>query len=256
MQYNYLIVETKEAVGWITINRPQVLNALNSDVLQELDTAVESLANDDAVKILVITGAGKAFIAGADIAQMQNMSADEARIFSQTGHQLFSKIETISKPVIACINGFALGGGLELAMACDIRIASEKAKFGQPEAGLGVIPGFGGTQRLARICGTGKAKELIFTGDIVDAQTALSIGLINRIFTSETLSAETENIAKRIASNGPFAIQKAKQVINSGIDTDLKTGCTYEINAFAECFTTNQPKEGMGAFLEKRKPEW
>ncbi len=256
MEYNNLIVEVKEDIGWIKMNRPQALNALNTETLSELEKAVESLDKNESVKVLVITGEGKAFVAGADITEMQDMDSSAAINYSQTGHRVFLKIEHLEKPVIAAINGFALGGGCELAMACDLRIASEKAKFGQPEVGLGIIPGYAGTQRLSRTVGIGKAKELIFTGDMIDAATALSIGLVNTVVPADNLFEEAESVAKKIASKGPIAIRKAKSVINRGFDTDLQTGCSYETEAFGECFITGQPKEGMSAFLEKRTPKW
>lgn len=256
MDYNNLIVEIKKDIGWIKMNRPQALNALNTETLSELEKAVESLDNNDSVKVLVITGEGKAFVAGADITEMKDMNSSEAINYSQTGHQVFLKIEHLEKPVIAAINGFALGGGCELAMACDLRIASENAKFGQPEVGLGIIPGYAGTQRLSRTVGIGKAKELIFTGDMIDAGTALSIGLVNTVVPADNLLEEAESVANIIASKSPIAIRKAKSVINRGFDTDFQTGCSYETEAFVECFTTGQPKEGMSAFLEKRSPKW
>ena len=256
MEYKNLNVEIKENIGWLKMNRPEALNALNAETLNELDNAIESLYNDDAVNVIVITGEGKAFVAGADIAEMKDMDALQARKFSQTGQNVFAKVENIEKPVIAAINGFALGGGCELAMACDIRIASEKAKFGQPEVGLGVIPGFAGTQRLARICGIGKAKELIFTGDMIDAAAAEKIGLVDKVVPPESLTEEVEKLAKKIAGNGPVAVRMAKNVINRGMDCNLQAGSYYEAEAFGLCFSSNQPKEGMGAFLEKRKPDW
>lgn len=256
MEYKNLNVEIKENIGWLKMNRPEALNALNAETLNELDNAIESLYNDDAVNVIVITGEGKAFVAGADIAEMKDMDALQARKFSQSGQSVYAKVENIEKPVIAAINGFALGGGCELAMACDIRIASEKAKFGQPEVGLGVTPGFAGTQRLARICGIGKAKELIFTGDMIDAAAAEKIGLVNKVVPPESLTEEVEKLAKKIAGNGPVAVRMAKNVINRGMDCNLQAGSYYEAEAFGLCFSSNQPKEGMGAFLEKRKPDW
>ena len=256
MEYKNLNVEIKENIGWLKMNRPEALNALNAETLNELDNAIESLYNDDAVNVIVITGEGKAFVAGADIAEMKDMDALQARKFSQSGQSVFAKVENIEKPVIAAINGFALGGGCELAMACDIRIASEKAKFGQPEVGLGVTPGFAGTQRLARICGIGKAKELIFTGDMIDAAAAEKIGLVDKVVPPESLTEEVEKLAKKIAGNGPVAVRMAKNVINRGMDCNLQAGSYYEAEAFGLCFSSNQPKEGMGAFLEKRKPDW
>ena len=256
MEFKNLTVEIKENIGWLKMNRPEALNALNTETLNELYSAIESLYEDDAVNVIVITGEGKAFVAGADIAEMKDMDALQARKFSQTGQRVFAKVENIEKPVIAAINGFALGGGCELAMACDIRVASEKAKFGQPEVGLGVIPGFAGTQRLTRICGIGKAKELIFSGDMIDASTAEKIGLVDKLVPPESLIQEVEKLARKIAGNGPVAVRMAKNVINRGVDCNLQAGSYYESEAFGLCFSSGQPKEGMGAFLEKRKPNW
>ncbi len=257
MSYETILYEKKDKVGLITLNRPDALNALNSQVFSDLYAVITEIENDSEVSAVVITGSGeKAFAAGTDIKEMETLNCNGAREFALGVKKTLDKIETLKKPVIACINGFALGGGCELAMACDIRIASEKAKFGQPEVGLGVIPGFGGTQRLSRICGTGKAKELIFTGDIIDSQTAQNIGLVNKVVPPDNLLDEVKNLAENIAAKGPAAVQIAKNVINRGIDSSLETGCSYEITGFGECFTTDQPKEGMGAFLEKRKPDW
>lgn len=256
MEYKNLNLEVKENIGWLKMSRPEALNALNTETLNELNIAIESLYEDDSVNVIVITGEGKAFVAGADIAEMKDMDALQARKFSRTGQSVFAKIENMEKPVIAAINGFALGGGCELAMACDIRIASEKAKFGQPEVGLGIIPGFAGTQRLARICGIGKAKELIFSGDMIDAAYAEKIGLVDKLVPPENLIEEVEKLAKKIAGNGPVAVRMAKNVINRGIDCNLQAGSYYEADAFGLCFSSGQPKEGMDAFLEKRKPSW
>jgi len=256
MEYEKLIVTQKQGTGWITINRPEALNALNSQMLHELETALEGFEKDKSVKVIIITGEGKAFIAGADIAEMKEMNSVEARAFSHMGQRVFSKIETIEKPVIAAINGFALGGGCELAMACDIRIASDKAKLGQPETGLGVIPGFGGTQRLSCLCGVAVAKELIFSGMILDAQSAEKKGLVNRVVPAEKLIEEVTSLADKIIQNSPLAVSLAKTVINKGIDSSLQTGCSYEAEVFGLCFSSSQQKEGMRAFLEKRKPQW
>ena len=256
MEYKNVRVEIKENIGWLKMNRPEVLNALNAETLNELDSAIETLYEDDTVKVIILTGEGKAFVAGADIAEMKDMDALQARKFSLTGQRVFEKIENIEKPVIAAINGYALGGGCELAMACDIRIASEKAKFGQPEVTIGVIPGFAGTQRLARICGIGKAKELIFTGEMIDAAAAEKIGLVDRVVAPENLINEAEKMAEKIAGNGQVAVRMAKNVINRGMDCNLQAGSYYEAEAFGLCFSSGQPKEGMGAFLEKRKPDW
>lgn len=256
MKFKNLLLEIKDGICWLKFNRPKAMNALNTETIGELEQAITCLNENDDVSVIVCTGEGKAFIAGADIAEMQSMTPIEARTFSQTGQRVFNMIENIEKPVIAAINGFALGGGCEFAMACDIRIASEKAKFGQPEVGLGIIPGFAGTQRLARICGIGIAKELIFTGEIIDAHEAKRIGLVNRIISPDTLLADVETLAQKIRKNGPYAVSFAKTVINRGIDSSFQTGIAYEAESFGVCFSTGQPKEGMGAFLEKRKPVW
>ncbi|MFQ6003015.1 MAG: enoyl-CoA hydratase-related protein [Candidatus Zixiibacteriota bacterium] len=257
MKFRNIIVEIKEKVGIVKINRPDALNALNTETLSELRKAMHNLSFDnETVRVIILTGEGKAFVAGADISQMKDMSAFEAREFSRLGQKVFSFIASQEKPVIAAINGFALGGGCELALACDIRIASDKAQLGQPEVKLGVIPGFAGTQRLSRLVGIAKAKELIFTADIIDAQTAHSMGLVNQVVPADQLMPTCMEIANKIASKGPTAIKLAKTVINKGIQADLSTASAYEAEAFGLCFSTGEPKEGMTAFLEKRKPNW
>lgn len=256
MEFNNIVVEKRDVIGIIKMNRPESLNALNIETLGEIRDVVTSLNTDDDVKVLIFTGEGKAFIAGADIKQMKDMNEDEAREFCNLGQKIFDIIENLDKPVIAAVNGFALGGGCELAMACDIRIASEYAKFGQPEVNLGVIPGFGGTQRLPRLVGKGIAKQLIFTGDIIDAETALRIGLVNKIVTAENLIDDTIMMAQKIASRGPAAILIAKSVINRGLDTDLAQGLVIERDGFVQCVASGEAKEGMEAFVEKRKPNW
>jgi enoyl-CoA hydratase len=257
MDFRNIVVEIKDKVGIVKMNHPEALNALNTETLHELSSAMHNLSfeNDD-VRVIIITGEGKAFVAGADIAEMKDMLPLEARKFAELGQRVFHFIATQEKPVIAGINGFALGGGCELALACDIRIASDKAKIGQPEVNLGVIPGFAGTQRLSRLVGMAKAKEMIFTGDMVDAQTAFSIGLVNQVVPADQLMNVCIELANKIASKGPTAIKLAKTVINRGIQADLATGSAYEKEAFGLCFATGEPKEGMSAFLEKRKPNW
>ena len=256
MEFKNIIVETKEKVGIVKMNRPNVLNALNIETLQELSEAISDLSESADVRVVIITSAGKAFLAGADIAEMKDMSPDEAIQFSKSGQKVFDLIASLEKPVIAAVNGFALGGGCELALACDIRIASDKAKLGQPEVNLGVIPGFAGTQRLSRLVGAAKAKEMIFTGDMVDAQTALSIGLVNQVIPADQLMNVCMELANKIASKGPTAVKMAKRAINQGIEARLEEGSAYETRDFAECFATGEAKEGMSAFLEKRKPNW
>jgi enoyl-CoA hydratase len=237
----------------ITINRPSVLNALNAEVLVALKRAVDEVRARPEVRCLIVTGAGeKAFVAGADIAAMRAMDADEARQFARKGHAAFDAIAALPLPVIAAVNGFALGGGCELALACDFIYASERAKFGQPEVNLGILPGFGGTQRLARRVSVGIARELIYTGAIIDAQEALRIGLANKVVPAEQLLAEAKKTALAIAQKGPLAIAHAKRVIGEGLDNILHDGNDLEIEAFAACFRSEDRKEGMSAFLEKR----
>jgi len=256
MEFKNIIVEIKEKVGMVKMNRPDALNALNSETLKELSKAFSHLGESNEVSVIIITGEGKAFMAGADIAEMKDMSEDQAREFSKSGQKVFDLIARTEKPVIAAVNGFALGGGCELVLACDIRIASEKARLGQPEVNLGVIPGFAGTQRLSRLVGAAKAKEMIFTGDMVDAQTAHSIGLVNQVVPADQLMNVCMKLANKIASKGPVAIKLAKRVIDQGIEASFEIGSAGETRDFAECFASGQAKEGMSAFLEKRKPNW
>lgn len=246
--------ETNGAVGLITINRPEALNALNSVILAELDQLFDQI-DLEFVRCLVITGAGeKAFIAGADVAEMSEMDQAEAVLFSETGNSLFSKIEKFPVPVIAAINGYALGGGNELALSCDIRICSQNAVFGQPEAGLGITPGFGGTQRLARVIGSkSKAKEILFTCRNIKANEALEIGLVSAVYPSESLMEEALKIAARIASHAPIAVRNIKKAVNEGLDMSIDDAIKREIELFSACFATEDQKEGMQAFLEKRK---
>ncbi|MDT8900599.1 short-chain-enoyl-CoA hydratase [Anaeroselena agilis] len=255
--YQNLIFENQDGISVITINRPKALNALNADTMGELDRLADTLAKDPAVKVVIITGAGdKAFVAGADISYMQPLGAVEGREWAKFGQAVFNKIENLPQPVIAAVNGFALGGGCELAMACDIRIASEKAKFGQPESTLGIPPGFGGTQRLARLVGKGRAKELLFTADMIDAAEAYRIGLANKVVAPEELMDAAKAMAQKIMSRSPIGVRMCKVAINEGLDTDLETGVAYEAEVFGLCFATADQKEGMAAFLEKRKPNF
>ncbi|MEN6578997.1 MAG: enoyl-CoA hydratase-related protein [Anaerolineaceae bacterium] len=241
-------------VGLITINRPEALNALNRAVLQELNEVLDAV-DLGTTRCLVITGAGeKAFVAGADVAEMCCMNESEARIFSETGNALFRKIETFPIPIIAAVNGYALGGGNELALSCDIRICSENAVFGQPEADLGITPGFGGTQRLARVIGsTSKAKELLFTCRNIKAEEALQIGLVSAVYPQIDLLAEAIKMADRIAGHAPIAIRNIKKAVNEGLDMPIEDAIQHEVNLFGYCFTTEDQKEGMQAFLQKRK---
>ncbi|MGE1062448.1 enoyl-CoA hydratase-related protein [Megasphaera paucivorans] len=252
-----IAVKKTDGICLITINRPNVLNALNTSTLLELQLAVRDAADDKQVRVLIITGAGeKSFVAGADIFQMSQLSSLEGRKMTMIGQHVFDLIETLEKPVIAAINGYALGGGCELAMACDIRVASENAKFGQPEVNLGIIPGFAGTQRLSRLIGRGKAKYYIFTTDMIMADEALSLGLVEKVVPFDKLMITCRNIAKKIMDKGPIAIQMAKKAINTGLDIDMRSGMAYEAEAYTTCFATHDRIEGMTAFLEKRKAKF
>ena len=255
-EYKNLKVEISEGVALITINRPAAMNALNSLFFSEFNDLLNSIGKDDTIRILVITGEGKAFVAGADIAEMANMNFDQACCFSQLGQKTFLRLEKLEIPVIAAVNGFALGGGFELAMACDFRIASSAAKFGQPEVNLGLIPGYAGTQRLSRLAGMGNALYLILTGEMITAEDALHAGLVQKIFPPEILMEEVMKIARKMASNGSNAIRKAKEVIRKGREIPLKEGSKMEAEAFSKLFDYPSTKEGMMAFLEKRKPNW
>jgi len=256
MAYRFLIVAFDAKVGIITVNRPDVLNAVNIETILELEQAVKECNDNPDVCVIIITGKGKSFVSGSDISRLYEMGEAQAREYSMTGQRVLTSIENSRKPVIAAVNGFALGSGCEIAMACDIRIASLKAKFGQPEVKLGLIPGHAGTQRLSRLVGIGKAKELILTGDLIDAEEALRIGLADRVAAPDMLLEEAKTIAGKIADAGPNAVRTAKDVINRGFDVDMATGQEYEIDAFSRLFATDEAREGMKAFMEKRKPEW
>ncbi len=256
MQEQKIIIQKENHIATVTINEPKTLNALNSKLLEELGAAFDMLANDAEVRVIILTGAERAFVAGANIQEMSGLNYDEAKVFGAKGASVFRKIETCPQPVIAAVNGFALGGGSELAMACDIRIASEKAKFGQPEVGLGITPGFSGTQRMARLIGFAKAKELIFTGKVIAADEALAIGLVNRVVAPESLMDEVQAMAATIAKQAPIAVQKSKEAINNGWDMDIDKGIDYEVELFAQCFETEDQKNGMNAFLKKEKTEY
>lgn len=257
MTYENLLVEIENGTAIVTINRPKAMNALNEKTLLELQDIFISFAADDAIQVIVITGSGeKAFVAGADIAAMQPLTALEARQFAKLGHQVMRHIEACPKPVIAAINGFALGGGCELALGCDIRVAAENARFGQPEVNLGVIPGFGGTQRLARLIGKGRAMELLFTGNMVDAAEAYRIGLANKVVPLEQLLDTVKKMAATIISKGPYAVRLTKEAVRNGLELDLERANQYEAELFGLCFATADQKEGMQAFLEKRQAEF
>ena len=249
----FVEVTKKDHIAVVTMNRPEALNALNKAVFTDLEVALDDVEKDDEVYVVIITGAGRAFIAGADIGEMAPMNVAEGLAFSELGNRILMRVDMMEKPTIAAVNGFALGGGCEMALACDIRIASEKAKFGQPEVGLGIIPGFGGTQRMARIIGTGPAMELIYTADTIDAQRALEIGMVNHVVPADQLMDEAMKLAQKICANAQKAIRASKLAIRRGIDCDISTAVSYESLAFATCFGTEDQKEGMQAFLEKRK---
>jgi enoyl-CoA hydratase len=254
--YETLLVERRGRVAIVTINRPEKRNALNIQTRAEGAAALEELREDEGVRVVVFTGAGdKAFIAGADIGEFAGRTAVTQRDV-MTGRSLFTAIDTFPKPVIAMINGYCLGGGCELALACDLRIASERASFGQPEINLGIIPGGGGTQRLTHLVGEGKAMELILTGEIIDAQTAYSYGLVNTVVAAEELEAKTMEIANRIAEKSPVALRMAKEAVKTASRSTLDEGLRREIDLFALCFSSEDKDEGVTAFLEKRKPEF
>ena len=252
---NYITYEQEGFVGIITINRPKALNALNSEVLKELDVCLDGV-NLETTRALILTGAGeKSFVAGADIGEMSTLTKAEGEAFGKIGNDVFRKLETFPIPVIAAINGFALGGGCEISMSCDIRICSDNALFGQPEVGLGITPGFGGTQRLARIIGVGKAKEMIYAATNVKADEALRIGLVNAVYPLEELMPAAKKLAGKIARNAPIAVRACKKAINEGLDVDMEKAIVIEEKLFGSCFESEDQKEGMAAFLEKRKVE-
>lgn len=250
--YENIKYEVKDGIAYVTINRPKAMNALNNEVLDELFDAFTKIGNDDQVASVIVTGEGKAFVAGADIAQMNQLDATGGRALIAKGHSVMNLIERIEKPVIAAVNGFALGGGCELAMACDIRIASEKAKFGQPEVNLGIIPGFGGTQRLSRMVGKGMAKYLVMTAEMIDANQAATMGLVEKVVAPEALMETAEGVAKTIMSKAPLAIGSAKTAINIGYNLDMTAASALEVEAFVGPFASQDKTEGMTAFLEKR----
>jgi enoyl-CoA hydratase len=253
MDYENLLWRVEDGVAVVTVNRPKALNALDSATLAELGRAFDAAGQDRSVRALVVTGAGeKAFVAGADIARMSSMSVSEARRFAEEGHRTFARLEALPIPTLAAVNGFALGGGCELAMACDLVYASEKARFGQPEVNLGIIPGFAGTQRLSRRVGPMRAREIIFTGEMIDAARAKEIGLALEVLPPDQLLGHVVAQARKIAARGPLAVAAAKRLVGEGADLPLAAACQLEQQAFALLFATDDAREGMRAFLEKR----
>lgn len=251
----YIDYEQDGYIGIMTINRPQALNALNEEVLKDIEAAFDAV-DLDSTRVIILTGAGeKSFVAGADIAAMSIMTQAQGQAFGKFGNDIFRKIETFPLPVIAAVNGFALGGGNEIAMSCDIRICSDNALFGQPEAALGITPGFGGTQRLARIIGVGKAKEMVYGARNIKADEAYRIGLVNAVYTQEELMPAAKKLASTIAGNAPIAVRNCKKAINDGLETDMDQAIAIEEKLFGNCFETEDQIEGMTAFLEKRKVE-
>lgn len=249
----FVVYEQKGAVGIVTISREKALNALNSTVLEELDAAFDAI-NLDEVRCVILTGAGqKSFVAGADIGEMSSLTKAEGEAFGKKGNDVFLKIENFPVPVICAINGFALGGGCEIAMSCDIRICSDNAVFGQPEVGLGITPGFGGTQRLARLVGEGMAKQMIYSAINIKADEALRIGLVNAVYTQEELMPAAKKLAAKIASNAPIAVRNCKKAIGDGMQVDMDAAIVIEEKLFGDCFETEDQKAGMGNFLEKDK---
>lgn len=255
MEYQFLKVEHNDGVTVMTISAPKSLNALNSTILKEIDGFIGSL--DGKTRVLIITGDGeKSFVAGADISEMAHLDEPQGFEFGRLGAQVFRRIETLPIPVIAAVNGFALGGGCELAMSCDIRICSSNAKFGQPEVGLGIIPGFSGTYRLPKLIGQGYAKEMIYTGKVIRADEALRIGLVNAVYEQPELMDKAMEMARMMLKNAPIAIRLGKQSINEGYDLDADGAIALENKLFGKCFATRDQKEGMDAFLNKRKAEF
>jgi enoyl-CoA hydratase len=257
MEYKNVLVSFEGEIGILAINRPRALNALNTETLKDIQAGIEEMKDHVEVKVLIVTGGGeKAFVAGADIEEMKGMNSIEALNFSKLGHLALRMIQDFDRPVIAAVNGYALGGGTEIALACDFIYASENARFGFPEVTLGIFPGFGGTQRLPRLIGKGKAKELILTGKVITAQEAYQMGIVNRVFPHASLVEETKKVALQIAANGAIGVRLAKSVVGGGFDMDLTEACSLESYAFSLGFSTEDQKEGMTAFLEKRKPNF
>jgi enoyl-CoA hydratase len=257
MEFENLLTRKSEGIGWITINRPDKLNALNIETMGELKAAFEEMGNDREVKAVILTGTGeKAFVAGADISEFVNLDEEKGAHFARRGQEVMRSIENLSKPVIAAINGYALGGGTEIALACHIRLASENARMGQPEVKLGIIPGYGGSQRLSRLVGKGKAMELILSGKMIEAREACDIGLVNRVFPQPELLKEAEALAKEIIKNAPLALSCSIEAINKGLDQTLDQGLELEAQIFGRTCASQDFLEGAKAFLEKRKPNF
>ncbi len=256
MEFNTLKFEEKGNIGILTISRPKAMNALNSEFFANMNSFLDEFEKNENIRVLIITGEGKAFVAGADIAEMSNFDAKQGKEFSEIGQNVFNRIEDLHIPVIAAINGFALGGGMELAMSCDFRIASTKAKLGQPEVSLGLIPGYAGTQRLSRLVGVGDALMLLMTGDMIRANEALAIHLVQKVVEPEELMPETMKIAENIAKKGKNAVKQVKYVTRQGTRMMFNAGQRLEADVFGSMFKTDETKEGISAFLEKRKPNW
>ncbi|QWV96386.1 enoyl-CoA hydratase/isomerase family protein [Geomonas nitrogeniifigens] len=255
MELENLLLEVTDHIATVTVNRPTAMNAMTPGTLEELQQVVTEIERNDGIRAAVVTGAGaKAFVAGADIGLMRDMTSTQARDLALKAHGIFAAIERSSKPFIAAVNGYALGGGCELAMACDIRIASDNARFGQPEVNIGILPGFGGSQRLPRLVGKGRALEIILTGEMVDAAEALRIGLVNKVVPQQELLGEAQRLAAKIAAKGRVAVRLCKEAVVNGLEMDLARACAYEAELFGYSFATADQKEGMGAFLEKRAP--
>lgn len=257
MAYENIIFEVREGIATIVFNRPKALNALNSDLLDEFSDALDSIAADESIRVLVLSGSGeKAFVAGADIKELASRNPLSGKLFARKGQLVISKLQDLAIPVIAAVNGFALGGGSEIALASDFIYASETASFGLPEITLGIIPGFGGTQRLPRLIGMNRAKELIYTGKMLPAQEAFAVGMVNKVVPPDQLMEEVLKTARNIAAKGKTSLRAAKQAVNNGMNVDLASGLNIEVDAFALCMTSEDSKEGLNAFIEKRKAQF
>jgi enoyl-CoA hydratase len=257
MRYEHLLYEVKDQIARITVNRPNVLNALNRKTVEELGQSLEAARHDDSVRVVIVTGAGeKSFVAGADINELAKRTAVDGPDFARLGQEVLHRLETMGKPSIAAINGFALGGGCELALACTMRVAGKNAKFGQPEVKLGILPGYGGTQRLPRLCGKGVAHEMILTGEMITAEEALRVGLVNRVVEQAELLSTAETIAKKIIANAPLAVKYAMEAVEHGVEMSQEEGLNLEAALFGLCCATDDMREGTRAFLEKRPAEF